>query len=155
MLNRFERFSLAISEIDRCWHKLAAEEMAKYDLNSAHAVYLNVLRQYEGGITAAMLGELCCKNKADVSRMVSILEQKGLVRKETVSGNMYRALLILTEKGREAARHVQERAALAVELAGAGLSDADRGVFYSALERITENLQMLSKNGLPHGKKET
>ena len=87
--------------------------------------------------------------------MVSILEQKGLVRKETVSGNMYRALLKLTEKGREAARHVQERAALAVELAGAGLSDADRGVFYSALERITENLQMLSKNGLPHGKKET
>lgn len=155
MLNRFERFSLAISEIDRCWHKLAAEEMAKYDLNSAHAVYLNVLRQYEGGITAAKLGELCCKNKADVSRMVSILEQKGLVRKETVSGNMYRALLKLTEKGREAARHVQERAALAVELAGAGLSDVDRGVFYSALERITENLQMLSKNGLPHGKKET
>ena len=155
MLNRFERFSLAISELDRCWHKLAAEEMAKYDLNSAHAVYLNVLRQYEDGVTAAKLGELCCKNKADVSRMVSILEQKGLVRKETVSGNMYRALLKLTEKGREAARHVQERAALAVELAGAGLSDADRGVFYSALERITENLQMLSKNGLPHGKKET
>lgn len=149
MLDRFERFSLAISEIDRCWHKLAAEEMAKYDLNSAHAVYLNVLRQHEGGITAARLGELCCKNKADVSRMVSILEQKGLLLKEAVGGNMYRALLKLTEKGREAACHVQERAALAVELAGAGLSDMDRGVFYAALERITENLQTLSKNGLP------
>ena len=153
MLDRFERFSLAISEIDRCWHKLAAEEMEKYGLNSAHAVYLNVLRQYEGGITAVRLGELCCKNKADVSRMVSILEQKGLLLKEAVGGNMYRALLKLTEKGKEAAKHVQERAALAVELAGAGLSDADRGVFYVALERITENLQMLSKNGLPQPSK--
>lgn len=32
MLNRFARFSLAISEIDRCWHKLAAEAMAEYVL---------------------------------------------------------------------------------------------------------------------------
>lgn len=149
MLDRFERFSLAISEIDRCWHKLAAEEMAKYDLNSAHAVYLNVLRQHQQGITAAKLGELCCKNKADVSRMVSILEQKGLLQKEAVGGNMYRALLKLTEEGMAAARHVQERAALAVELAGAGLSDQDRDVFYRALELITANLKALSKEGLP------
>ena len=45
--------------------------------------------------------------------------------------------------------------ALAVELAGAGLSDTDRAVLYSALERITENLQRLSKDGLPNDKKET
>lgn len=62
---------------------------------------------------------------------------------------MYRALLKLTDEGKAAARHVQERAALAVELAGAGLSDADREVFYRALELITANLQTLSKEGLP------
>lgn len=149
MLNRFARFSLAIAEIDRCWHKLAAEEMTKYDLNSPHAVYLIALYQYEEGITAAKLGELCCKNKADVSRMVSILAKKGLVQKESSSGNMYRALLKLTDEGKAAARHVQERAALAVEMAGAGLSDSDREIFYHALELITANLQMLSKEGLP------
>lgn len=154
MLDRFERFSLAISEIDRCWHKLAAEEMAKYNLNSAHAVYLNVLYQYKKGITAAKLGELCRKNKADVSRMVSILEQKGLLQKEAVGGNMYRALLKLTEEGEKAARYVQERAALAVELAGAGLSDEERSIFYRVLEHITANLQALSKEGLPQGGKE-
>lgn len=149
MLNRFARFSLAIAEIDRCWHKLAAEEMAKYDLSSPHAVYLNTLYQHENGITAAKLGDLCCKNKADVSRMVSILEKKGLVQKQATGGNMYRALLKLTDEGKSAARHVQERAALAVELAGAGLSDDDRAVFYRALELITVNLQTLSKDGLP------
>ena len=56
MLNRFARFSLAISEIDRCWHKLAAEEMSKYELNSPHAVYLTTLYDYANGITAAKLG---------------------------------------------------------------------------------------------------
>ena len=149
MLNRFARFSLAISEIDRCWHKLAAEEMAKYDLNSPHAVYLNTLYQYPEGITAAKLGELCCKNKADVSRMVSILEKKGLVRKEAVGGNLYRAKLLLTDDGRLAAEHVQGRAALAVELAGSGMTDTDRETFYRCLEQITANLQTLSKEGLP------
>ncbi len=149
MLNRFERFSFAISEISRCWHKLAAEELAKYALNSPHAVYLNTLYQHAEGITAAKLGELCGKDKADVSRMVSIMEKKGLVQKEAAGGNMYRALLKLTDEGKAAAQHVQQRAALAVELAGAGLSDGEREVFYRALELITANLQTLSKEGLP------
>ncbi len=149
MLNRFARFSLAISEIDRCWHKLAAEEMAKYELNSPHAVYLTTLYNFEEGVTAAKLGELCCKNKADVSRMVAILEKKGLVRKEAIGGNLYRAKLLLTEEGKQAAEHVQQRAAVAVELAGSGMSEEEREVFYRCLELITSNLQTLSKDGLP------
>ncbi len=151
MLNRFARFSLAISEIDRCWHKLAAEEMAKYELNSPHAVYLTTLYDFEEGVTAAKLGELCCKNKADVSRMVAILEKKGLVRKEAVGGNLYRAKLLLTEEGKQAAEHVKQRAAVAVELAGSGMSEEEREVFYRCLELITANLQTLSKDGLPQG----
>ena len=149
MLNRFARFSLSIAEIDRCWHKLAAEEMAKYGLNSPHAVYLTTLYQYSDGITAAKLGELCCKNKADVSRMISILEQKGLVRRDAAGGNRYRARLLLTEEGKQAAEQVQGRAALAVELAGSGMTDGEREVFYRCLERITTNLRILSKDGLP------
>ena len=149
MLNRFARFSLSIAEFDRCWHKLAAEEMAKYGLNSPHAVYLTTLYQYSDGITAAKLGELCCKNKADVSRMISILEQKGLVRRDAAGGNRYRARLLLTEEGKQAAEQVQGRAALAVELAGSGMTDGEREVFYRCLERITTNLRTLSKDGLP------
>ena len=149
MLNRFARFSLAISEIDRCWHKLAAEAMATYDLNSPHAVYLTTLYECPDGITAAKLGELCCKNKADVSRMIAILEKKGLVKKEATGDNFYRAKLVLTEEGKRAAEYVRDRAALAVEIAGSGMSDADREVFYRCLDQITANLQALSKYGLP------
>lgn len=152
MLERFGRFSFAISEIYRCWHKLAAEELAQYDLSSAHAVYLNNLYNHPEGITAAKLGELSGKNKADVSRMVTMLESKGMLQKEAVGGNMYRALLKLTPKGEEAALHVQQRAAVAVELAGGGLSETDRAIFYRSLEQITANLQELSKDGLPKNK---
>ena len=150
MLSRFAKFSMSIAEIDRCWHKLASEEMAKYELNSPHAVYLNTLYDAgEEGITAAQLGELCGKNKADVSRMVAILEKKGLVRKIATGGNLYRAKLVLTEEGARAAAHVRERAAVAVELAGSGLTDVERETFYKALELITCNLQKLGREGLP------
>ncbi len=149
MLERFERFSFAVAEIYRCWHKLAAEELAKYGLNSAHTVYLHTLYNHPDGITAARLGELSGKNKADVSRMVAILEKKGMLEKQAVGDNLYRALLKLTDQGKEAARHVQQRAALAVELAGGGLSESERAIFYRSLEQITANLQNLSKDGLP------
>lgn len=150
MLNRFAKFSLSIAEIDRCWHKLAAEEMAKYELNSPHAVYLNTLYDIgEDGITAVQLGELCGKNKADVSRMIGILEKKDLVQKVAVGNNLYRAKLVLTDEGKRAAEHVRERAAVAVELAGSGLTSQERETFYKALELITVNLQRLSKEGLP------
>ena len=149
MLHRYERFSLAIGEIERCRHRLTADEMEKYGLSSPHAVYLNALYRCEEGITATKLGELILRDKADVSRIIGQLEKKGLVQKETTGKRMYRARIKLTEEGKEAALHVQERAALAVELAGAGLSEEERETFYYALERITANLQTLSKEGLP------
>ena len=82
MIERFERFSLAIAEISRCWHKLAGEEMKAYGLKGAHATYLTILYRYPAGITVPELCELCLKDKSDASRMLAILEGKGLVRKE-------------------------------------------------------------------------
>ena len=149
MVERFEKFSFSIFELTRLWHKLASDEMAKYGLKGPHATYLTTLYRYEYGITAPQLCELCGKDKADVSRMMSIMEKKGLVVKEAVGNNMYRGLLKLTDEGKIAAQHVRERVALAVDLAGKGVSDKDREIFYSSLEIISANLRKLSEEGLP------
>lgn len=149
MVERFERFSLAISDISRCWHKLAADEMGKYGLKGSHAIYLTTMYRYPEGLTAPQLGELCGKDKADVSRMMAIMETKGLVRKEGTNPKLYRGLLKLTDEGRIAAEQVQKRAMLAVEIAGNGLTEETRAIFYEALELISSNLRELSKEGLP------
>lgn len=146
MVERFERFSYAIFEVSRCWHKIAAEEMEKYGLKGSHATYLTALYRFPQGITAAKLCELTGKDKADVSRMVAIMEKNGLVIKE---GSSYRALLKLTATGCEAAEHVRGRAGVAVENASRGLSDEHREIFYSALELIVTNLQNICEEGLP------
>ena len=151
MVERFERFSFAILEIYRHWHKIAAEEMGTYGLKGAHATYLLAISRHEEGVTAPRLCELCGKDKSDVSRMVAILEEKGLVRKESVHQKGYGGRIKLTHAGESAAEQVRRRAALAVELAGKDLTEDKRQIFYEALEQIADNLRVISKEGLPEG----
>ncbi len=149
MVERFERFSLAIFEISRYWHKLAAEEMAAYGLKGPHAIYLIALYRHGGAVTGPELCELCGKDKSDVSRAIAVLREKGFVTKEEVNRSLYRGLLKLTDRGEAAAGKIGRRAALAVELAGKDLSVEERDCFYKALGSITGHLRELCRQGLP------
>ena len=149
MTDRFERFSIAISEISKYWHRLASEEMEKHGLKGPHAIYLTTLLRNPAGLTAPQICEISGKDKADVSRMMSIMEKQGLVTKESVNKNLYRAVFRLTDEGKAAAEHVAGRAQLAVDIAGGDLTDEQRTVFYESLEIITNKLRELSRDGLP------
>ena len=149
MIDRFERFSFTVAEIYRCWHKIATDEMEEYDLKGSYSVYFTALFRYPEGLTAVQLGELCNRDKADVSRAASLLEKNGLLQRVAEDGKIYRTQLVLTDTGRNLAEQINAKAAVAVEYASRGLPDDKRRVFYEALELICENLQTLSKEGLP------
>ena len=149
MRGRFEQFSVFISGIYRSIQKLEREEMVKYGLTGAYAQYLVTMSRFPEGITATELCEVCDKDKAAISRVIANMENKGLVTRKGKNNTVYRALLFLTDEGKKAAGYVTERAKIAVEKAGAGLSDLDRQIFYSSLELISSNLQKICKDGLP------
>ena len=149
MIDRFERFSLAISEISRYWHKLAADELRKYGLKGPHATYLAAIYKHPDGITVPQLCEICGKDKSDASRMISVLEEKGLVKKQVVDGSLYRGRLQLTEEGKAAAEHVCQRISRAVEVAGKNLTENERENFYKSLDSIAANMRELCKDGIP------
>ena len=146
MLDRFERFSFSIMCVTRYWHKIVTDEMEKHGLKGPYAIYLLALHRNREGITSIKLAELCGKDKSDASRTISEMEKAGLVYKE---GNRYRALIRLTHEGKEFADRICERAAIAVEIAGRDLTDENRKIFYSALDSISANLQVLSEDGIP------
>ena len=149
MVERFEKFSFAMFEISRCWHKIAGEELEKYGIKGSYATYFTVMYRYKEGMTAAQLVELCGRDKADVSRAISLLEKQGLVIRKPNGGNRYRAKLSLTQAGKELSTYIMRRIAVAVELAGKGMNEEQRANFYHCLELITANAQLISKNGLP------
>lgn len=122
--------------------------MQKYGLKGPYAQYLVTMSRCPEGLTAAQLSELCDKDKAAVSRALAELERRALVTREMANDTAYRALIRLTEEGTAAARFVCDKVRQAVDLAGKGLSDQDRRLFYAVLRRIANNLQTISKTGL-------
>lgn len=149
MVNRFEQFTSLISASNRFVQKIERDEMEKIGLKGAYAQYLLAMARYPQGITAAELCEVCDRDKAAVSRMLSELETKNLICRVNPDEGQYRSRLTLTETGLQAADIVRRRATIAVELAGQGLSDRNRQIFYTSLVRITSNLENLCQNGLP------
>ena len=150
MIDRYQQFSYIVSVINRQIQKIERDEMEKYGLKGPHSVYLLTLNRYPEGLTAPQICELCGKEKSDVSRMMSIMENKGLVTKAGIHQNLYRGVFRLTDEGQAAAEHVRKRASLAVELAGKDLTDENRAIFYESLESIASNLRELSKDGIPN-----
>lgn len=149
MITRFEQFSSAIAAIYKYIIKIERDEMAKYGLKGPHAQCLVVMRLYPDGITAAELCEACDKDKAAISRAVSGLESAGLLFRDTTGDSFYRALLKLTDKGREISQNLCGAVERAVEAAGKGLSDDKRKIFYAALSLIAANLKTISEEGIP------
>lgn len=148
MISRFEQFSASITCIYRYIQKIERVEMEHYGLKGPHAQCLLAMSRFPEGITAARLCEVCDKDKAAISRMVAELEEKGLLLRDAAAGVRYRALLKLTQQGRAAADHVEQRARLAVEEAGAGMTQQQRTAMYAALELIAGNLQTICAEGL-------
>ena len=143
-MERFEHFSLAMAEIYKCWHQIAGKELSQFGLRGPHAIYLVVLQRHSEGLSMPRLCELLGKDKADVSRMMAILEQKEFVRKE----GQYRASYVLTDQGLSVAREVLRKAQEAVDKAGSFLTEPEREVLYMALDGIVTNLKKMSKEGI-------
>ena len=148
METRYEAFSSAISCMYHDIQKIERTEMSGYGLKGPHAQCLLAMGRHPEGITAAQLCEVCEKDKAAISRILAELEQSGMVLRNTRNGNRYRALLTLTEQGKAAAQTVVEKARMAVELAGKGLEDAERELFYRVLAKIAGNLHAICREGL-------
>lgn len=147
MISRFEQFTFVVSAVYRHIQKLERDEMVKYGYKGAFAQYLLAIARHPDGITCRGLCELCDKDKAAVSRIVSEMEEKGLVVREGHNERLYNASVKLTERGRAAADYVLERAGAAVD--AVGMTEEERAIFYDTFQHIAAKLHTLSKTGIP------
>ena len=123
--------------------------MEKHGLRGTHALYLVMMLRHPEGITAPELCKLCSRDKSDVSRAMSIMEEKGLVVKEGGHQNRYRGVFKLTPAGEAAADQVGHKAVQAAAFAGKDLTEETREIFYDAMDSIAANLRDLHENGFP------
>ena len=81
-MERFERFSFALSEISRHWHKLTADEMNKYGLKGTHSIYLLTLSRYPEGLTAEnaqKMKTITYQTVGTCSRFIELTGDNGII----------------------------------------------------------------------------
>ena len=142
MNERFETFTVLISNINRCIYKIKTEEMAEFDLKSSHVSCLYYLYK-EDSLTAKGLCDICDEDKANISRSIKYLEENGYIICRAKHPKRYQSPLELTDSGREIGKRIAEKIDNVLSISSVGLSEQERSDFYRSLSLIKSTLQKL------------
>ncbi len=145
MQERFETFTVLINRISRNIRKIKNQEMAEYDLRSAHVSCLYYLYSSKGA-TATDLCERCEEDKATISRALEYLDANGFITRSAESAKRYRSPVLLTEKGLEAGQKIANKINGVLDKISGGLTEEERIAFYRSLSIISESLEAVSEN---------
>ena len=146
MQERFETFTVLINRISRNIRKIKIQEMADYNLRSAHVSCLYYLYT-NSGATATELCERCEEDKATISRALDYLETTGYIVCETKNTKRYKSPVYLTEKGQVVGKKIADKITAVLDGISGGLTEDERVAFYRSLAIISESLEAVSKNG--------
>ena len=142
MIERFEQLTLGIARVYKSIQKIKKQSMEFMELKSTQVMCLYYLGLHPEGLTAAEICRLCLENKAGISRILTVLEDQGLITYQLPPGGKnYRSKAILTPLGRTYTDKVNEAIQKAVEAASQGLDPKERRIFYKVLAQIADNLE--------------
>ena len=146
MQERFETFTVLINRISRNIRKIKNQEMAEYDLRSAHVSCIYYLYSADG-LTATELCERCEEDKATISRALDYLEKNDFLTCDSKSAKRYKSVLTLTPKGIAVGKKIADKINAVLEETSVGLTEKERVDFYRSLSIISESLEAVSKYG--------
>lgn len=143
--DRFELFDVSVSLICKCIQKIKTEKVLPYGLKSSHVLFLVQLGKSENGLTAAELSEVGHVDKAQISRVITELTDKGYVKRQSLyRGQKYKNKLTLTETGRRVTKEINDMIAGILEYVSGSIPISDLEIFYRTLFTISNNLFSLT-----------
>ena len=143
MENRFEIFSTSVTHLVKTLQLLKSRKMAQYDLKGTTCLCLCQILASENGLTASELSVKGDIDKAQVSRCMSELIEKGFACREDENGRRYKQRYLLTDAGRVAAHDIVKTTNRIQDLAEGGISHEELAAFYRVLDRMCDNFEML------------
>ena len=138
---RFELFDVSVSLICKCLQKIKSDKMISYGLKGSHVLFMVQLDKEEDGLTASELSQAGHMDKAQISRVIAELTEKGLITKPSAyKGQKYKNRLRLTEASKKITHDLNDFIADAFKYVSGSIPKADLEVFYRTLFTISENL---------------
>ena len=143
MEERFETFTVLINRISRNIRKIKNQEMADYNLRSAHVSCLYYIYRAET-ITATELCEKCEEDKATISRALDYLEKNEFITCLSPNTKRYKSPLVLTEKGSVVGKKIADKIGGVLDQISVGLTEEERQSFYRYLSIISNSLEVIA-----------
>lgn len=143
--NRFELFDISMSRICKSIQKIKGDIMQSYGLKSTHVLFMIQLSRRDDGLTASELSREGHMDKAQISRVISELTNKGFVTLHAENGHKYKGRFILTEAGRRIAGDIDKLIEKACDYVSGSIPKADIEIFYRTLFTICDNLFSLTE----------
>lgn len=140
--DRVIEFNNLIYSASKSLHRLKSMGMKAYDLGSTHTFCLRALslNMAKDGLTRNELAAACAVDKAQISRIVTELVEMGYVL-EASKGKGYRKKIVLTERGAEAARDMDEKITKILDFVSGDIPDAEIEHMYVTLYQICQQLK--------------
>lgn len=132
------KFFLVTGKMEKQIAKLKSLYMKKFGLNGSDLPILFVLMTEPEGCRQDRLSAMTGSDKAQISRSISRLMDKGMISKEDSS--LYKSRYSLTEKGRKAADDLAAIASQVFDEAHSVLDDEQWEGFYDFLERLNSQI---------------
>lgn len=124
---------------------LQAFAQLEVDITPEQWVMLDSLYHRNGQSQTELAGD-SYKNAPTVSRIIDLLEKKGLVERQRFANDRRRYKIFLTEKGQTTVEKVQPAVAALREKGWQELTDDDYSNFLRILNQVFDNLNLQSGN---------
>ena len=145
--DRLDEFMTLIVGASRCVTKLKSRYMARYGLGSTHTMCIRKLYSSKSGLTRTQLSDLCELDKAQVSRIIVELTQKGFVSEGPGSSN-YKRRVILTNEGKRIAEEINSIVLQINNYVSAEIPHEDIETFYRVFDLIHKNLKVAEDSNI-------
>lgn len=142
MDDRFLRFTLSVSRMNKKIQAVKTAGMGKVGLKAAHTTVLYILARHPEGLRFSEVAERCDLDSALISRTFSELINAGMVHKEGAAGR-YNASYFLTEAGRQQTGRIVQVIEMVQEQADRGIDLEELRVFYKVLDQLLENFEAM------------
>ena len=142
---RFEDFVGIVNALHKEIERIKTAEAARLGLKGADVMCLYLVKSPDG-MTGSELARACDVSRAAVSRTLSHLASEGIVELDDGSeGSRYRALVRLTEHGRQVTVPLLDIICEVVGEAGHAFEECDRERVYDVLNETLGRLRRLSR----------
>ena len=142
MKNRsVDLYTTVLSRVLKKIHLAKSQLMAQYDLKNTTATCLCELWNAPEGLIASELSQLCEMDKAQVSRCIAELVEKGFVYRDSREGQCYRQRHFLTESGKQIANKIVKETEEAKNRMLQGLTAEQVESFCRVIDVIEANVE--------------